>query len=339
MKLPNARIETFSKKPDSGVKAVLLYGPDAGLVATRSRDMLAAVVDDLSDPFRTVQFTFKDIADDPARLADEINSMSLLGGRRFIRVMDAPAAMPGAVGEAIISGKTDTLVVIEAGELAPTSTLRQFFEKEPAVVALPCYKDDIGTVRRVAEQALRAGGYACDGDAMIYLANSFAGDRLVVASEVEKLMTYMGDNKKITLADVRQCIGDNVESSLDDLCLAVASRDLVKIEKNLNRILSEGMGAIAPIRSIMRYFFRLQQVRSAMENGTNEQQAIATLRPPIFFKQVDIFKGHLRIWNNKAIDNMLDALLGLEVECKKTGSPAELLLSRFLCVVIARKQA
>jgi len=339
MKLPNARIESFSKKPDNGIKAVLLYGPDAGLVATRSKEMHVAVVDDLSDPFRTVQFTFSDIKDDPARLADEINAMSLLGGRRFIRVVDAPASMPEEIGDAILSSKSDTLVVIEAGELVPTSSLRKFFEKEPEVVALPCYQDDAGTVRRVAEQKLRASGYSYDGDAIAHLTNSFAGDRLVIESEVSKLITYMGDNKNITLDDVKNCVGDNAESSLDVLCMAVASRDLAQIEKNLNRILVEGIGAIAPIRSIMRYFFRLQQVRAAINDGMNEQMAIANLRPPIFFKQVDIFKSHLKIWNTGAIENMLVALVKLEAECKQTGSPAELLLSRFLCVVIARKQA
>jgi DNA polymerase-3 subunit delta len=194
-------------------------------------------------------------------------------------------------------------------------------------------------VRRVAEQKLRASGYAYDGDAITHLANSFAGDRLVIASEVEKLITYMGENKKITLSDVINCVGDNVESSLDNLCMSVASRELAKIEKELNRIFSEGMGAIAPIRSIMRYFFRMQQVQAAISEGANEQQAISVLRPPIFFKQIDIFKGHLRIWNMGAIENMLVALVKLEAECKQTGSPAELLLSRFLCVVIARKRA
>lgn len=338
MKLPNARIETFSKKPDKGIKAVLVYGPDAGLVAERGREMLVATVDDLSDPFRTIQFAFDDIKNDPARLSDEINAMSLLGGRRFIRIVDAPASFPEELCQAILSSKSDTLVVIEAGELTTTSSLRKFFEKEPDVVALPCYKDDIGAVRRVIENRLRQEMFSWDGDSINYLIRSFAGDRLVILSEIEKLITYMGNEKKITLENVKDCIGDNVESSLDELCTAVASRDLAQIEKNLQRILTEGMGAIASIRAILRYFFRMQQVRAAIANGANEQQAIATLRPPIFFKQMDIFRSHLQIWNASAVDNMIIALVKLEGECKQTGSPAELLLTRFLCVTIARKQ-
>lgn len=338
MKLPNARIEGFVKKPDSGVKAVLLYGPDAGLITTRSRQMLVAIVDDLSDPFRIVQFLFDDLKDEPSRLRDEINAMSLMGGRRFIRVVDASASMSEEIGEAIISSKSDTLVVFEAGELAPTSTLRKFFEKEPDILALPCYKDDAASVRRVVEGRLREGGFSWDNDAINYLTRSFAGDRLVICSEVEKLITYMGADRKITLESVKDCVGDNVESSMDELCMAVASRDLEQIEKNLNRILVEGIGAIAPIRIILRYFFRLQQVRAEIANGESDQQAIAKLRPPIFFKQIDAFKGHLQIWNSKAIDKMIEALLKLEIECKQTGSAPELLLSRFLCVVVARKR-
>lgn len=338
MKLPNARIENFAKNPDKGIKAVLVYGPDAGLVAMRGRQMLEAVVDDLSDPFRTVQFVFNDIKDDAARLSDEINAMSLMGGRRFIRVVDASANMPAEIGQAILSSKSDTLVVFESGELTPASSLRKFFEKEPSVVALPCYADDMASMRRVAENKLRNEGFSYDNDAIVYLATSFAGDRLVIISEIEKLITFMGSDKKITIDAVKECIGDNAESSLDELCMAVAARDLAKIEQNLNRILVEGMGAIAPLRMILRYFFRMQQVRSHIASGMMEYEAIATLRPPIFFKQMDAFKKHLQIWNSAAIDNMILALVNLEADCKKTGSPAELLLTRLLCVTIARKQ-
>ncbi len=339
MKLAHAQIENFARKPANGIKAVLVYGPDSGMVAQRSRQMLVATVDDLSDPFRVVQFAFDDIKDDAARLADEINAMSLLGGRRFIRITDSPASLPNELAEAILSSKSDTLVVFEAGELAPTSSLRKFFEKEPNIAALPCYKDDIAAVRQVVQTRLRENGFSCESDAIAYLTRSFAGDRLVILSEVEKLITYMGADKNITLENVKACVGDNVESSLDELCFAVAARDLAGIEKNLNRILVEGMGAIAPIRAILRYFFRLQQARGAMATGMNEQQAISTLRPPIFFKQMDSFRGHLKIWNEGALVNMIVALNKLEAECKQTGSPAELLLSRFLCVTIARKQA
>lgn len=339
MKLPYARIETFAKKPDDGVKAVLLYGPDAGLIAERGKQMLHATVDDLSDPFRVIQFSFDDIKDDSARLSDEINAMSLMGGRRFIRIVDAASSMDKDLGDAVLSSKSDTLVVFEAGDLAPTSSLRKFFESEPNLVALPCYKDDSGAVRKVVESRLREAGFMWDSDAVNYLARSFAGDRLVIISEVEKLITYMGNDKRITIDAVKDCVGDNVESSLDELCAAVAMRDLVQIEKNLQRILVEGMGAIAPIRALLRYFFRMQLVRGNMANGMDEQQAIGSLRPPVFFKQMDSFKEHLRVWNAGAIDSMIIALNKLEAECKQTGSPAELLLSRFLCVTIARKRA
>ncbi len=338
MKLPYARIDNFAHKPDNGVKAVLLYGEDAGLIAVRSKQLLQGVVEDLSDPFRIVQFAFDDIKDDASKLADEINSMSLMGGRRFIRVTDVPATLPEAIGKAIISTKNDTLIVFEAGELAPTSSLRKFFEKEPNIVALPCYKDDIATIRRVVEMRLQNAGFTWDNDAISYLAASFSGDRLVILSEVEKLITYMGADKKITLECVYACVGDNVESSLDELCQAVASRNLEKIEKNLNRILIEGVGAIAPIRIILNYFFRLQQVQALIVSGMNKEQAVSSLRPPIFFKQIDAFKSHLQLWNSNAIDNMIEALVKLEASCKQTGSAPELLLTRFLCVVIAKKR-
>ena len=85
MKIAPREADRFVQKPDPKAVAILVYGPDAGLVRERIATMTKTVVDDASDPFRITDLTDGDLKGDPARLADEAASIAMLGGRRVVR--------------------------------------------------------------------------------------------------------------------------------------------------------------------------------------------------------------------------------------------------------------
>ena len=75
-----------SSRPPPGLVAALIYGPDQGLVRERADKLARTVVPDLSDPFRVADLDESALGADPARLADEAAALSMLGGRRVVRV-------------------------------------------------------------------------------------------------------------------------------------------------------------------------------------------------------------------------------------------------------------
>ncbi|MGC2522189.1 MAG: DNA polymerase III subunit delta, partial [Stellaceae bacterium] len=85
MKIAPSRVAAFLQRPDPEIRAVLLYGPDAGLVRERADAVARTVCTDLSDPFRVAMLNGAVLAADPARLADEAAQLSLVGGRRVVR--------------------------------------------------------------------------------------------------------------------------------------------------------------------------------------------------------------------------------------------------------------
>ena len=58
----------------------------------------ARVCPDLRDPFRVAELTAAALAADPARLADEAAQISLMGGRRVVRVREAGDALAQLCG-------------------------------------------------------------------------------------------------------------------------------------------------------------------------------------------------------------------------------------------------
>lgn len=334
MKVQPANADNFSENLDKDIQAILLYGPDAGLISQRLDKITKALIDDMNDPFRVIELKFKDIKESPAILNDEIYAMSLTGGNRLIKIRDFVATIPKEISQILSAPFKETTVVLTAGELPPASSLRKLFEKENRLAAIACYKDDAQSTFRVIENMLRKNHFLFDNDAIRLLAEKFSGDRMVIISEVEKLITYMGDNKNITTEDVVNCISDSAEMSLDELCTAVASRNSKKIELYLNKAFSEGVAPVTIIRAMSRYFARLQQAKHNIQiEGMNEQQALSSLSPPIFFKQAPTFKQHLRSWSLPQISKVSGGLIELEIACKTTGNPAEILCARFLTIL------
>ena len=86
MKIESRQIEAFLKKPDAKIRGVVVYGNDDGLIAERAVALAKTVCEDLKDPFSVVDITGDVLKGDPARLADEFGAMSLMGGRRVVRV-------------------------------------------------------------------------------------------------------------------------------------------------------------------------------------------------------------------------------------------------------------
>jgi len=333
MKIPAAKIQSFINSPEKGIDYILVYGPDAGLVSEYTKNIAKTVIDDLNDPFRVADLAFDKLKDEPSILADEISAISMIGGRRLVKVTTTSTSLPKEHTEILKSVKSEALVIFSAGDLPTSSSLRKFFEKETNAAAIPCYKDDNRSIASVIRETFDKYQIKCDSDVIPYLCNSFSGDRMVILSEVEKLITYVGNEKLVKLQDVQISVKDSSEFSLDELCNAFASRNPQQTDLHMTKALSEDIAVIMIIRSLLRYFMRLQEARNKIDSGMNEQQAISSLRPPVFFKQAPIFKQHLNSWKANDIAKVIKQLIELEIACKTTGNPAELLCQRLLLVL------
>jgi len=326
MKLAANRVEAFLKAPD--VPAVLIYGPDAGLVKERLNLLTKSVVADPSDPFNVVDLTMSVLKEDPARLSDEMAALSMMGGRRVVRVRDAGDSLSGPLQSWLNNPLGEALLLIEAGELTPRSALRKLAESEAKLAALPCYADEGGGLAAVISESLRQHGLSADPDALGWLAEHLGGDRLQTRSEINKLALYLGDQKRVTIADAVAVTGDSAALDQDDLAMAIAEGDQNSAQRTLDRLLNEGVSPITVIRGLQRHFTRLHQAAALMREGRNAESAVAALRPPPHFRVAGRLKGQLGRWQADKLATALDLLLTAELDCKTTGLPAPQICGR-----------
>jgi DNA polymerase-3 subunit delta len=346
MKIQAGKAEGFARNLDAKLVGVLVYGPDTGLVATRAELIAKQITEDLSDPFNVCDLSMEVIKEEPARVADEMTAISFMGGRRLVRVRDGDKSITKAVDSALtlVEGKEDTVfLIITAGDLKPTSTLRQLFEKGKNIAALPCYVEDAMGLANVIRQYTTEKNMRIEREAIQFIAENVQGDRMVVIQELEKLFTYIGDRDEITLEDAMRSVGLTTESSIQDLCNAVASGNLKQVNVHYQKALQQGLMPVVLLRSASNYFLRLYDILGQTQQGKSVDMAVDGLRPPIFFKQKPGLKQHARTWTreHKKLPKALELLRTAELECKKTGADIELMTNRYLMMIatLPRKKA
>jgi DNA polymerase-3 subunit delta len=323
VKLVASRIAAFLQRPDPEIRAVLVYGPDEGLVRERAGSLTRTVCPDLKDPFRIEELTALTLAADPARLADEAAQLSLTGGRRVVRVLGASDSLAKLFADFLKSSPGEAFVVVEAGELPSRSSLRRVFEEARHAAAIGCYPDTPRELAALIREMLAADRVTASRDAGQFLVEHLGGDRQLTRSELEKLVLYAGTGGRIELEDARLSISDTAALELDDAIMAAAEGDAARLERVLGRVLQEGESPVTIIRALLRHLQRLHTLTARAAAGAGIEEALRTARPPIFFKQEDSFRRQLTLWTEARLRPHLDRLAKAELDMKTTGLPAE----------------
>ncbi|MEO0397876.1 MAG: DNA polymerase III subunit delta [Pseudomonadota bacterium] len=329
----------FTTNRDPAVKAALIYGPDAGLVRERATALAKSIVSDLKDPFNYIELSDIDLKAEPSRLADEAAALSFAGGERVIRlrtVGDAAASPAKTLVDALDKGdlKANALVIIEGGDLGKTSKLRKLFEGSKSAVALPCYEDDIGDLRTLAETMAKQAGLSFSQDALDLAISLLGEDRGVSRAELEKLMLFAGpaktegDNSIISIAAVKACLVDTISDAVDAVAGAAADGDAARLALNLQRSASAGASAIGLLRALQRMLARLQTAQKAVSAGASPAEAMKRLRPPVFYKEQRAFSDRLRRWPLSRLERANALLVETELSAKTTGAPQKEIIER-----------
>jgi DNA polymerase-3 subunit delta len=343
VKIEPRQVEAFLKKPDPKIRGVVVYGNDDGLIAERAVALAKTVCEDLKDPFRVVDIAGDVLKGDPARLADEFGAISLMGGRRVIRVRPAGEESAAALENLATASAGDALIVIEGGNLTPRSALRALAETEDCLAALPCYMDNEAALEGLVESAARARGLGVEPEALDWIVERLGGDRGQSRSEVDKLLLYKeGDGSKtVTLDDAIAVLGDTAAIGIDNVIAATFDGELVALDRALDRVFSEGGNPVQLVRALQRHADQLHLVAGHVagfngKGGGNLEAAMFKARGlPRGGPVRQRFERHVRAWPLARLSAALQVILEAEIQCKTTGLPDEA-IARRLCQRLAQ---
>ena len=275
--------------------AVLFYGPDAGLVSERAATLARRLAE--REGGEIIRLDDADLENDPDRVAVELQTIAMFGGRKVVRAQAGRRLNANALRELVEGGKLEGLLIVEAGQLRPDEGLRALFEKSSAAAAVACFADETRDLDAMVSSVLAAAKLQITPEAKKLLIANLGADRALSRAEVEKLALFARGKSVIEEADVEAAVGDAAEMALDRIVLAAASGRAADAVRELNRSVAGGESAQAAIAALQRHFLRLHRLRSSHDGGRSLEEAIQSLRPPPHFKQKAALESQCRAWS------------------------------------------
>lgn len=338
MKIAARQINSFLSSQAKNCKGVLIYGPDEGQVREHATQLAKTLGIDTKDPFSFMELGEERLKAEPTLLHDELFAFNMMGGQRLIRVESSSDGIAKEI-EAIFNDTqkqpTGYLLVI-AGELTARSALRTIFESHVQLAAIACYKDEARDIGALVGETFAKAGINAAQEVREYLAANLGADRHITRSELEKIVLYCGDQKKLTLEEAISLVGNSADAGMDDLCEALADGQIRKTDTLLHKLLQEATQPIQIIRALQRYFLRLHQLASQIvQDRIPVSQAVANAKPKIFYKQVTVMERQLNLWKLPMLEKTLFLLIAAERACKSTGNVPETQLQHYVTEVLA----
>lgn len=287
----------FLNKPDLKSGIILIYGPDAGRVRETTDQLQKHFQGKDADPMNLISLQFADLDNPDATIETEANTSSMFGGQRIVRVRGATNAVAPTL-ERLAAEDVPSILLVEAGNLTPKDNLRKVMEKAKSARALPCFADDARSLDQLMREMFRDNQVQIDNDALQALKDQLGNDRQITRSEVEKLILYAANSKKVTLEDVMTLCGDNAMLALDEIIDSAGTGHVQKLDQALARAFDSGIHSSAILTRSLMHFTWLRTQRAKMEEGTSLDQLVNSARPPIHFSRKAKVQTQIRTWSS-----------------------------------------
>ena len=299
--------DAFIRKIPSNINALLFYGGDEGLIAERALAASKAAAAASNPPGEILRLDDLDLEQDPGRIAVELTTISMFGGKRIIRANASRRVAVATIGP-LLGAPLEGMLIIEAGNLKADEGLRGLFEKTATAAAIACYADAERDLEGVIRSVLSTFKMDISQEARQALIARLGADRAQSRAEIEKLALFCYGKARIELADIEQATGDASELALDNIITAAASGQASTALAAAERAIASGESPQFLIIAAQRYFQRLHRVRIALEGTGTMDVALRSLRPPLHFKARDTFTRHVQSWTAVNILRALDRI-------------------------------
>ncbi|MBK8007634.1 MAG: DNA polymerase III subunit delta [Rhizobiales bacterium] len=334
--IPRSDYDSFCEDPDPRYPVVLIYGPNRGLVSERIETLLKNTRGKSSDDFTVVTLEGDALASDPGKLSDEARTIGLFGDKRILHVRAGGRSFVEGLKPLLAEPSHETLIAIEAGDLAKNSPLRAACEAAKSAAVIPCYDDDARTIGALIDSSVLRAGLSMDRDAKEVLVSLVGSDRLSTRAEIEKLIFYVGDTKRVTLADVRAVVADTSGLAIDDVLDAASAGDSKAALRALAVARAEGTSPATILNAAIRHLSSLHKMSLQVEAGEDAESVLKRNR--VFWRRMDDHKRALRRLGSHSIESALILLGEAELDTRRSSALAETIAERAILSLAERKR-
>ena len=303
----------------------LIYGNNKGFIEEIIEDNLKPIL------FENIyNYDENEILQNSDNFKEDILSRSFFDDKKLIIISRATDKIFKIIEEIIGKNIKDISIILKASTLEKKSKIRNFFEKQKETVCIPVYEDNYQTLNIIIKNFLNKNKIILSQEIINIIIERARGDRINLKNELDKLKYFSTGKKKIELEQILNLTNLAENHNISEL----VDNSLAKNKKKTLYILNENNFASDDCIQIVRIYLsklkRLLNIKSETTKNNNIEQVISSYKPPIFWKEKDIVKQQIEIWNSKKIENLIIDTNELEYQIKKNPNASTLLVTNFI---------
>ena len=318
MKLSNRDVVSFFKSPPKGLTGVLIYGNDSMRVSGKREQFIKSLLGSNADEeMRLARISRENLKKAPEQAIDLCKAQGFFPGERALVIEEANETISDIIIQAVEAWKDgDATIVVTAGSLKPSSSLRKFFEQKKNTYSVPIY-DNPMTKFEVEKIIAEAGlqNVTQDGFAQLLLVASQLqpGD---FKQTVDKLALYkLNDEKPVTYQDIINCAPISNEAGIDEVLNVILAGNDFKVSQILGRLSSQGTLPVTLIIAATRHF---KALFSIISNPGGVKAGATALRPPIYGPRKEALINQAQKWGPIKIKTAIKILTATDLQLRSS---------------------
>ncbi len=290
----------------------LFYGVNEGFKNEKINDVLSKI-----DGQKIYKYEEKEILDNKNLFFEEILSKSLFEDQKFVIIKRATDKIHNLIIEILEKKIDDIKIILSAGVLEKKSKLRNLFEKNNDCVCVAFYPDNHLTLSKYVNTLLKEEQISISSSNINLIIDKCNSDRGLLLNELEKIIFYCKNGKKLTQENIIKLINlyeNHSISELIDSCLVKNEKKTIKIlnENNFNN-----EDCIMITRIFLNKLKKILKLSNNFKKNKNIELTISSAKPPIFWKDKEIIKQQLKVLDTNKIKELIYKLNEIEFQIKK----------------------
>tara|TARA_B100000902_G_scaffold129948_1_gene129006 strand:- start:1339 stop:2331 length:993 start_codon:yes stop_codon:yes gene_type:complete len=291
----------------SNINSILFYGVNLGL-----RKYFKDTIKLLNKNNLVINLLQDDIQNNNDLISNELGTPSLFQEKKII-IIDQATDKCFSILEQSMEDIKDNQIIIFSENLDKKSKLRNFFEKDNNFAAVACYEDNEISIKKIIMNKLK-GFKGLNTININMILDNCGLDRVKLNNELDKILSFF-ENKVLDEEKLKELLNNKINDDFNLLKNEALSGNRIKTNKLLSETLLEAEKNILYLNLINQ---RLSRLNEAITNSKNSslEQALTTLKPPVFWKEKPIFLSQAKKWNSSKINKILNKTYDLEIMIK-----------------------
>ena len=265
----------------------------------------------------TYKYSEKDIIQNNQLLFDNIYTKSFFEKEKLILISDITDKILDLIKKIIDTDTSEIKIILLAKKLERKSKIRNFFENNKKILIIPFYEDTPQTLISIARKTLNENKINLSSENLNLIIDRSQGDRVSLKNELEKIINFCQNNKKLDSKDILRLIRITENYSAGELVDNCLSKNKKKALNILNENIPSSEDNILILRTFLNKLKRLRKLKLNLNQNNNIDEAINSFKPPIFWKDKNIIKQQIKMWDLNDIEAFIIDLNNTESLIKK----------------------